>query len=218
MAQVFYSVVIREPDVVLAENEKVSGNFPQITRKILGRLPRQGRFSYAYNSAYCFHYMSSGELVVLCLADEAFPRRIAFLYLEDIYSRFLERYSTLLPKLISFGAKDFSETLLARMDYFNSDSKGDKLEALKTNLGQLRTVMIDNIDKVLARGEKVEMLVKKTEVMSENAVVMRKRSTQLRKKMWWRNVKTYLLCCFTLLAVLLVTTLYICGLTFQQCS
>ena len=218
MAQIFYAVVVREPDVVLAENEKVSGNFPQITRKILSKLPRQGRFSYSYNSAYCFHYMSSGELVVLCLADEAFPRRIAFLYLEDVYSRFLERYSALLPKLISFGAKDFSETLLVRMDYFNSDSKGDKLEALKTNLGQLRTVMIDNIDKVLARGEKVEMLVKKTEIMSENAVVMRKRSTQLRKKMWWRSVKTYMLCALTVLVVMLMAVLYMCGITFEQCS
>lgn len=217
MAQIFYAVVIREPDIVLSENEKVSGNFPQITRKILGKLPRQGRFSYTYNSSYCFHYMSSGELIVLCLADESFQRRIAFLYLEDIYSRFLDRYNAFLGKLITFGAKDFNETLLSRMEYFNSDVKTDKLEVLKTNLGQLRTVMIDNIDKVLARGEKVEMLVKKTETMSENAVVMRKRSTQLRKKLWWRSVKMYAVCLAAVLLVLVMMGVYWCGVTFDHC-
>ena len=41
--------------------------------------------------------------------------------------------------------------------------------------------MIDNIDKVLDRGEKVEILVAKTEQMSDHAYTLRTRSRSARR-------------------------------------
>ena len=218
MSQLFYSLIVREPDVVLAEHYTLQGTFPHIARNILPKLPRQGKFSYTYNSAYCFHYISQGNVLVLCLADGGFSRRVAFLCLEDLCARFMEKYGNVVGTVIAFGvAKEFNAVLKARLAYFNSGPTTDKLSLLKSNLDDIRSVMVDNIDKVLARGEKVELLVKKTETMSENAVQMRRRATDLRRKMWRRNVKTYLVCALATLVLVVMVAWYVCGLTMESC-
>lgn len=49
--------------------------------------------------------------------------------------------------------------------------------------------MTKNIDAVLSRGERIELLVDKTDQMSAQARAFRKRTVVLRRKMWWKNVK-----------------------------
>jgi len=54
---------------------------------------------------------------------------------------------------------------------------------------QVRNVMIENIDKVLDRGERLELLVDKAENMQGNTFRFRKQARRYRTIMWWRNVK-----------------------------
>ena len=54
---------------------------------------------------------------------------------------------------------------------------------------QVRNVMIENIDKDLDRGERLELLVDKTENMQGNTFRFRKQARRYRTIMWWRNVK-----------------------------
>lgn len=49
--------------------------------------------------------------------------------------------------------------------------------------------MIDNIEKVLNRGEKIDLLVGRTQDLSDSAQDFRYRSKKLKNTMWWRNVK-----------------------------
>lgn len=48
------------------------------------------------------------------------------------------------------------------------------------------------IDKVIQRGEKIELLVDRTENLSATTVQFKKKSTELKNVMWWRNVKIML--------------------------
>lgn len=50
-------------------------------------------------------------------------------------------------------------------------------------------MMIENIDKVLDRGERLELLVDKTANMQGNTFRFRKQARRFRSVMWWRNVK-----------------------------
>lgn len=54
---------------------------------------------------------------------------------------------------------------------------------------QVRGVMIENIDKVLDRGERLELLVDATENMQGNTYRFRKQTRRLRSNVWWRNCK-----------------------------
>nr|POF01674.1 vesicle-associated membrane protein 713 [Quercus suber] len=49
--------------------------------------------------------------------------------------------------------------------------------------------MIENIDKVLERGDRLELLVDKTANMQGNTFRFRKQARRFRNIVWWRNVK-----------------------------
>lgn len=49
--------------------------------------------------------------------------------------------------------------------------------------------MIENIDKVLDRGDRLELLVDKTANMQGNTFRFRKQARRFRSTVWWRNVK-----------------------------
>lgn len=218
MTSIIYALVVRDPDIVLSEYSRAQGNFAQITRNILSKLPRSGKYSYTYNEKFCYHYISQENIIFVCLADAEFPRRICFLFLDDIKNNFLDRYGQVVNTVIAFGVNaEFAEILKNRMNYFNTDPNADKLQAIRSSVDQVRNIMVENIDKVLARGEKVELLVKKSEVMSEQAVSMRKRAVQVRRKMWFQNIKLYVVggCVFLFLFLLLLMS--ICSPDFSEC-
>lgn len=54
---------------------------------------------------------------------------------------------------------------------------------------KVRNVMIENIDKVLERGDRLELLVDKTANMQGNTFRFRKQARRFRSTVWWRNVK-----------------------------
>jgi len=218
MAQIIYALVVRDPDIVLSEYSKAQGNFPQITRNLLPKLPRNGKYSYTYNDSYCFHYSSRDGLVFMCLAEVEFPRRVCFMFLEDMQSNFMGRYGEVVNTVIAFGVNsEFSEVIKNRMNYFSSNPDVDKLQKLKSSVDQVKNIMVENIDKVLARGEKVELLVKKTEIMSEQAISMKRRAKQVRRRMWWQNIKMYLVCGFVVLILVLLLAMSICSPDFSEC-
>lgn len=76
MAKLIYCLIIREPDIPLAEFTSLKGNFPQITRSILPKLPRNGKYTYPYNTSYTFHFISDEGFCFICLTDTNFSKRI----------------------------------------------------------------------------------------------------------------------------------------------
>jgi t-SNARE complex subunit (syntaxin) len=45
------------------------------------------------------------------------------------------------------------------------------------------------MDKVIERGEKIEILVKKSETMSDQSLDMKNTARRVKNKMWWKNKK-----------------------------
>lgn len=54
---------------------------------------------------------------------------------------------------------------------------------------QVRTVMVENIEKLLERGDKIELLVDKTATIQDGAFHFRKQSKGLRRALWMKNAK-----------------------------
>ena len=78
-----------------------------------------------------------------------------------------------------------------RMDYYNSaGSNVDGLSAVKNQIEDVKGVMVENIEKVLERGEKIELLVDKTDRLNQQAFKFESSSKRLRQAMWWKNVRT----------------------------
>lgn len=68
--------------------------------------------------------------------------------------------------------ESFSPTLKSMMDYYNSEpGAGDNIQQLKSKVEETKGVMVENIDQVLGRGEKIELLVDKTDRLSQQVSV-----------------------------------------------
>lgn len=64
-----------------------------------------------------------------------------------------------------------------------------KFSGLRSFLEQVRAVMVENIDKVLERGDRIELLVDKTSTIQDNTFRFKKQSRRLRQAMWIKNAK-----------------------------
>lgn len=91
---------------------------------------------------------SIGIGIETCLLQEL-GRRIAYAFLEDIKNLFQEEYGQQAQDLRAYEIDDsFSLTLKERMDFFSNDRNADQINRVKGQLGEVKGIMIDNIEKV----------------------------------------------------------------------
>ena len=61
---------------------------------------------------------------------------------------------------LAFSLNDmFAPVLKQRMEYFNTNPNADSIMKVQNQIESVKDIMIENIDRVLERGEKIELLV-----------------------------------------------------------
>jgi hypothetical protein len=58
-----------------------------------------------------------------------------------------------------------------------------------TDISALKESILTNIDAVLERGEKIDLLVDRTDALSEQSFVFHSGARKLRDAMWWKNTR-----------------------------
>ncbi|KAL5224306.1 hypothetical protein ABZP36_010945 [Zizania latifolia] len=154
---ILYSLVARGT-VVLAEHSAAATNAGAVARQVLERLPDGGADSHVSytQDRYVFHAKRTDGITALCMADEAAGRRIPFAFLEDIHGRFVKTYGRSALTALAYSMNDeFSRVLSQQMDYYSNDPNADRINRMRGEISQVRNVMIDNIDEVLERGDRL---------------------------------------------------------------
>ncbi|KAI3677332.1 hypothetical protein L1987_86957 [Smallanthus sonchifolius] len=216
---ILYTLVARG-SVVLAEFSGTQTNASTIARQILAKISGNNDMNVSYSQdLYIFHIKRTDGLTVLCMADDVSGRRIPFTFLEDIHQIFVRTYGRAVLSAQAYGMNDeFSRVLSQQMEYYSNDPNADRVNRLKGEMSQVRTVMIENIDKVLERGDRLEILVDKTATMQNNTLRFKKQSRRYRNAIWWRNVKLMFAFIFLLLVLVYVVVAFACnGLTLPTC-
>ncbi|KAK4753742.1 hypothetical protein SAY87_001846 [Trapa incisa] len=187
---ILYAVVARGT-VVLAEFSAATGNTGAVARRILERLPSEANSRLCFSQdRYIFHILKSDGLTFLCMANDTFGRRIAFSYLEDIHMRFLKNYGRVAPHAPAYAMNDeFSRVLHQQMEFFSSNPSADTLNRVRGEVEEVRTIMVENIEKILERGDRIELLVDKTSTLQDGAFHFKKQSKRLHRALWMKNVK-----------------------------
>lgn len=176
------------------------------------------RKSYAYDS-FVFHYVVSNGITYLCMADEEFRRRIPFAFLEDIRSQFVETYGDKTHTAIAYAMNDeFKRVLQQTMRHYNGeggDGGNDQIKKIDRQLADVRSVMVQNIEKMMERGEKIELLVDKADHMKHTAFKFRRNAQRRHWQEWWNGVKMKLLIALVILIVIYIVIATFCGPAFQ---
>lgn len=73
-------------------------------------------------------------------------------------------------------------------------------------------------EKVLARGEKIELLVDKTDQLNQSAKKFQKSSKQLKNVMWWKNIKMWMLITIIVLVLIWLISSFVCGFDYSKCG
>ena len=169
--------------------------------------------------SFVFHYMVKDGITYLCLADEQQKRRIPFLFLQDIMEKFTTAYGDRVKTAIAFAMnQDFSRTIEDRMTFYNENPNADSFGKVRGQLNEVKDIMVENIEKVLQRGEKIEMLVDKTEALSNSAKRFQRSSKALKQVMWMKNVKMYLLIGLILGLIIWLISSFVCGFNYSKCK
>uniref|UniRef100_A0AAJ7WJJ0 Vesicle-associated membrane protein 8-like n=1 Tax=Petromyzon marinus TaxID=7757 RepID=A0AAJ7WJJ0_PETMA len=86
-----------------------------------------------------------------------------------------------------------------------------RVEELRIQVEGVKGVMVDNVEKVLQRGERLDDLVDKTVELQNTAGAFQKTSTQILRRAWWRNVKTWVIIITILTIILTIIILLATG-------
>ena len=108
-------VLVSRGATVLAEFTCSSGNFPTITRLLLGKISGvDEKMSYQYDE-YAFHYITESKITFLCMSDDIDKRRIPFLFLDDLKQKFLSTYGDSVNTAIAYSmSESFSKVMQVR--------------------------------------------------------------------------------------------------------
>ncbi|PHH89283.1 hypothetical protein CDD83_6349 [Cordyceps sp. RAO-2017] len=155
---------------------------------------------------------AAGGLTFLVVADAALGRRVPFGFLLEIRRRFLDAFppaSTDLAELPNYGAGAFNAELRRLMVDYGATAGGrdDAIGNARREIDDVRGIMTRNIESLLERGERVDLLVDKTDRLGGSAREFRVRSRGLKRQMWWKNVK--LMALLALVLVLIVVAIVI---------
>eukprot|EP00735_Rhodelphis_limneticus_P007830 TRINITY_DN2049_c0_g1::TRINITY_DN2049_c0_g1_i1::g.21876::m.21876 TRINITY_DN2049_c0_g1::TRINITY_DN2049_c0_g1_i1::g.21876 ORF type:complete len:232 (+),score=25.02,sp/Q9LFP1/VA713_ARATH/31.16/1e-34,Synaptobrevin/PF00957.16/7.6e+02,Synaptobrevin/PF00957.16/3.1e-32,Longin/PF13774.1/3.5e+03,Longin/PF13774.1/7.6e-11,ATP-synt_S1/PF05827.7/0.059 TRINITY_DN2049_c0_g1_i1:66-698(+) len=209
MTIVYTLVAEKENDQVkpLVEYTEQTGNSAEICEKIVQQtnVAENGAASYQYEG-YCFHIQLSNRRAFICMTDLHFSRRRAFGYLNEIVNRFSE---------YEIRPKDFRSVIKDRALFYSHDPEADKISKVQKEISDVKDVMKLNIDKVIERGEKLDVLVDKTDSLSQQAVQFRRKAAEVRRHFWWKNTRMIIIIVVLFLLILYGAIAIFCSPTFK---
>lgn len=165
---------------------------PRIKKIEVGSQTRLGPLKISQSfSFYLFVLPSSGLAVITGLA---YPSRIAIQMLQELYTTVMNKFASEVQSASENGltkkAKNVLSDACAKYDDLN---QVDKASSLLGKVDVVKSTMQGNISDMLKNTEKAENLAEKSDQLNEQASVFKKKSTDLRKQMAWKNLKMTLL-------------------------
>ncbi|SAL96173.1 hypothetical protein [Absidia glauca] len=83
-----------------------------------------------------------------------------------------------------------------------STGGNQKTQNVQQQVDEVVGIMQENIDKVMQRGEGIQQLRGKTEDLQSTAGHFRRGANQVRKRMWWKDLKWKIIIAVTIIAIL----------------
>jgi hypothetical protein len=122
----------------------------------------------------------------MVMAEQKYSERIAFAYLDNIRKIFLGQYKIeTARKMQMYGAMEFASTLRGNMELYNSPEEVDNVARLWKETEEVNQILNEDLQKLLDRSEKIDILVRKTETMSALSFDMVSSTRTIKHAMTW---------------------------------
>ncbi|XP_065546112.1 vesicle-associated membrane protein 7 isoform X3 [Lathamus discolor] len=244
---ILFAVVARGT-TILAKHAWCGGNFLEVTEQILAKIPSENnKLTYSHGN-YLFHYICQDRIIYLCITDDDFERSRAFNFLNEIKKRFQTTYGSRAQTALPYAMNsEFSSVLAAQLvipvtagvwceaeagggdqgrselqfstQKYHSESKStDQVAETQAQIDELKGIMVRNIDLVAQRGEKLELLIDKTENLVDSSVTFKTTSRNLARAMCMKNLKLTIVIIIVSFVIIYIILSAVCGgLAWPRC-
>ncbi|KPA84202.1 putative vesicle-associated membrane protein (vamp) [Leptomonas pyrrhocoris] len=215
------SFVAFERNIISEDN--VSQSMRPALQKTLHLLPRHdSKVSYQYEQEV-FHFLVENEIVYACTTSGPYENRVVFGFLIQVKDAFktaftgsVDRYPRR-SELTSTRCQSFSLALASSRKVFNENPQVDKIGRIKDQLNTTREVMLQNLDSILERGERIDNLCDRTELLQEEAQGFHSNASTLKRAILMHNIKIIIGVVIFLGVLALVIAFCVCGIDFKKC-
>ncbi|GAA5976361.1 hypothetical protein JCM5350_001433 [Sporobolomyces pararoseus] len=216
-----HALIARGTTILVEHDASGSSQYSNVTQTLLSKIPpNDSKLTYAADEIL-IHYQKTNGIISMVVAQDSAGRRMPFGFLASLHRQveFYLSFSLLreLSNLPAFGANSFEKEIQKLMKQYEENPPQDAIKQGQAELAATKDVMVKSIDAVLSRGERIEILVDRTDEMSQQARAFRKRSTVLRRKMWWKNVKVLIAIGFSGILLFYLLVASACGLNLHSC-
>ena len=138
---------------------------------------------------FVFHYLVAGAVVYLTLAEKAYPRKLAFAFLDELRREF----ETVYGRQIETATRPYEmirfDTFMQKTKRVYLDASAPRnLEKLNSDLLDVRDIMTRSIHEVLGRGERLETLQTTSSKLSSES---RKYLRHAKRARWILRLRQY---------------------------
>lgn len=214
-----YSCIAHNTTILSECTTSASSQTSSLASLILPKIEHSSPQKLTYtHGQYQIHYVSespsehqespsAGGLTFLVVADASLGRRVPFGFLFEIRKRFFHDFpeNSDFADMPNYGAGSFNSELKDLMINYGTTSGGqnDAISNAKREIDDVRGIMTKNIESLLERGERLDLLVDKTDRLGGSAQEFRVRSRGLKRQMWWKNIKLMALLGLVLFLIIL---------------
>jgi hypothetical protein len=139
------------------------------------------------------------------ITGKNYPSRVAITMLQELYTEFMnkcgDQVATARENALTKKSKKVLTEACTKYDDLN---QVDKAQSLLGKVDVVKSQMQSNISDMLKNTEKAETLAEKSDQLNEQASVFKKKSTDLRKQMAWKNLKMTILLGGLVVVILIV--------------
>lgn len=212
MDGILYALVVNTSDLsVVADYTRAKGSYATNAKRVLTQVGKStAEKRCVVHNKFCYAILNDGTLTYVAVTEEGFSRVIVF--------NFLSALRKGAPALRN-NPSGLNNLLKKEANYY-SDPKNDKITKIKADIDQVKDVMIDNIDKMIERGEKIESLVDKTDNLATESQTFEAQARDLRYKMLKKRILIMIIIGIVLLVIAFIIMLIVCsqgGINFKKC-
>jgi vesicle-associated membrane protein 7 len=149
------------------------------------------------------HYDTDRSAIYVAITAFDYPQRTAFKCLGDLMTRFQASFGDALHKSAEGGISKMAKQIFAEICATYADAAAvDKTLGVLKQVEEVKGIMHDSINEMLATRDNLEVLEDKTEALRSEAATFQRQAVTLKRSMWWRNMKLKLLCGVVIIIVL----------------
>ncbi|GMI18580.1 hypothetical protein TrLO_g8961 [Triparma laevis f. longispina] len=185
-------------------------------------------YSIQYDFEHCYHILRDDKSSThfLCMTTGgtlSVPLRVVYGFLEALQHTFSAKFDakTIASTTTAYSLRSaFQFELESAMHTYNTNPPSQQSEstrALLEKIDKAKDAVSVNISELLERGEKVELLLDKSEALEVEARVFKKTATEAERRLYNQKMVWAASIATAVLLVVLLLTVSACGIDFSYC-